>query len=185
MPIVSFADTLSEADVASSLIRPSAPVPGGDFSLESKEGTLSLVDMRGKIVVLYFGYTFCPDVCPTTLINLVGAARLMNEDLKKRTEIVFVSVDPERDTPDSLDVYLSFFELGARGVTSSKDVLMDVVSRYGARYEKVATKNGGYSVDHTTAIALIDKRGVLRFLVKHDASPVHINYLIGKLDAEH
>lgn len=129
---------------------PERPLPkaalqaAGDFTLQSAAGPVSLKDYRGKVVLIYFGYTYCPDVCPTSLAATAqGLALLKPEELAK-VAMIFISVDPERDTPARLKDYAEFFHPSIVGVTGTPDKVADVAKRYGVFYarQKVDTAGG-------------------------------------------
>ncbi|MCC7264592.1 MAG: SCO family protein [Candidatus Latescibacteria bacterium] len=154
---------------------------GGDFTLTDQRGApFRLEDQRGKIVLLFFGYTSCPDACPTTLIRLTQTLKLLGEasDLL----VVFITVDPARDTPKALGEYLANFALPAVGLSGSDEEIRKVATRYGASYRRGQdTAEGGYLMDHTDRVFLIDQQGALRYLVPREHTPEQIAELIGKL----
>ncbi len=151
----------------------SGPPPGGDFTLQSANGPVSLHDFKGKIVLLYFGYTFCPDICPTNLGNLSVAWRNLPPEIRDKTQIIFVSIDPERDTPDRLKAYTDFFNAHIIGLTGDPKTLEAIAHRYGAVYKKVPVKEAaiGYLVDHSAFTYLIDPDGKLVTQLPHGTSP--------------
>ena len=134
-----------------------------DFSLDASTGErLSLSDFRGKPVLIYFGYTFCPDVCPTTLTDL----KEMMAALGKKADdiqVIMVSVDPERDTPEQLAAYLQYFDPRFIGMTGTKEEIDAAATQFGVFYEAhEGTAATGYLVDHTSTTALVDDEGYLR-----------------------
>jgi protein SCO1/2 len=138
------------------------PHPASDFTLQSDQGEVHLSDFRGKVVLLYFGYTFCPDVCPTTLAKISQALSNLGNDASK-VQTVFISVDPERDTPQILGRYSRAFHPDFIGATSTSEDIAVVAKQYGIYYEKKpATSGAGYSVDHTAVVWVIDPLGNLR-----------------------
>jgi protein SCO1/2 len=141
---------------------------GGDFQLQSHTGQpFSLSELRGRVVLLFFGYTYCPDVCPTTLSTMAQVQRLLGPDADRVTSL-FVSVDPERDDAERLREYIGHFEARTIAVTGSKAQLDAVVKQYAAYYEKVASDSAtSYTVDHTSRLYLIDTRGRLRHLFRY------------------
>ncbi|MSR81740.1 MAG: SCO family protein [Candidatus Latescibacteria bacterium] len=155
---------------------------GGDFALTDHRGApFRLQDQRGKIVLLFFGYTSCPDACPTTLIRLGQALKLPDAD-RGDVLVVFVTVDPVRDTPKALGEYLANFSLPAIGLSGSDTEVHQVATRYGASYKRGADiAEGGYLMDHTDRIFLVDQQGALRYLFSRDDTPEQIAELIGKL----
>lgn len=136
--------------------------PGGDFSLHGVDGLRSLSDFRGKWVVLYFGFTACPDACPTNLAMWAHAFGKFPAAQQEQLRLVFISVDPERDSPSHLAEYAGHFHPHFVGVTGDHEQLTDVATRYGARYQRVAlTSAMGYTIDHTSYSYLINPTGQL------------------------
>lgn len=143
--------------------------PGGDFVLYSSHGKFSLKQLRGKVVLLYFGYTKCPDVCPTSLSIIAQALNELSEDELKSVHGVFISVDPNRDNVQVLDEYVRHFHANLVGVTGSEGEVAEVARRYGAQYEEVALEGSdfGYAVNHSSVTYLITPEGDLRFMLPH------------------
>lgn len=151
-----------------------APFPvGGDFRLRSARGPETLDSLRGQVVLLFFGYITCPDVCPTTLGTLQQATARLTPEEQSQLRIAFVSLDPERDTPAILKDYVAAFPVPALGLTGSRAQIDAMVERYGAQYFRVALPGSGmgYGIDHSAAVYLLDQRGRLRLLLRHTASP--------------
>ncbi len=154
--------------------------PGGDFILHTSKGPFALKDYRGKVVLLYFGYTKCPDVCPTSLSYLAQAFNELNDEELKKVVGVFVSVDPKRDTFELLDEYVEYFHPNFIGVTGSEKELSDAAALYGAQYYEVGLEDSafGYAVNHSAATYLIAPNGELRFIFPHGTSPTVISEAI-------
>jgi protein SCO1/2 len=154
---------------------------GGDFRLIDQNGRpFELARERGKVVLLYFGYTLCPDACPTMLSKLVRVYQLLGKDAS-RVETVFVSVDPQRDKPAKLKEYLGYFAIPAVGLTGPKEQIDRAVHRYGARYQITDSGSAaGPLVDHSTSLYLIDPKGDLRHTFQHDERPEVIAAEVGK-----
>lgn len=132
-----------------------------DFTLTASTGEpLSLSDLRGQWVMLFFGYTHCPDVCPTTLNDLTIMADELGENRMDDVQVVLVSVDPERDTVERLADYLPSFDPRFVGMTGDLEKIQDVAGRFGVFFEK--HENG--LVDHTSAITVIDPDGYVRIV---------------------
>lgn len=146
---------------------------GGDFTLTSAQGPVSLSDFRGKVSVLYIGYASCPDVCPTALAVLTQSLKQLDAEEREQVQGIFISVDPERDTPERLAEYAAFFSPRIIGVTGSQDQIDQVVRQYGAFYRKVEMKDSamGYAVDHSSRLYLIDREGRLVQTLLHNSSP--------------
>jgi len=136
---------------------------GGDFNLTGPEGkTVSLEDFRNKVVLIYFGYTFCPDVCPITLSNL----KLLMLDLGEKAEdvqVIFISIDPERDTYEKLKNYVPYFHPTFIGLTGSEADLAAVAKKYQTFYLKQRVESeAGYLMAHTDVVILVDQNGRYR-----------------------
>lgn len=146
---------------------------GGNFTLESQDGPVSLSDFHGKVVALYIGYASCPDVCPTALAVMTQAFKALDEKEKENVAGIFISVDPERDTPEKLNTYVKFFSPMIIGVTGGKEEIDLVVKQYGSFYRKVEMNDSamGYAVDHSSRIYLIDTKGKLYKPLSHNSSP--------------
>jgi len=145
-----------------------APPKGGDFTLLSKGGALSLHDLRGKVVLLYFGYTVCPDICPTSLaFTAQGLAQLNAKELEKVT-MLFVTVDPERDTLERLKDYTAFFHPNIVALTGTPEEIARVAGLYGASYARQQVESAtGYVVDHSTDTYVIAPDGSLHATLPH------------------
>jgi protein SCO1/2 len=146
---------------------------GGDFTLQSLSGPTSLSDFKGKVSVLYIGFTHCPDVCPTSLATISQALRDLFPEEVQQVQPLFVSVDPERDTPERLAEYSQFFHPKIIGMTGTKKDLDLMVDRYGAFYRKVEMEDSamGYTVDHSSRIYLVNKQGQLTKTLMHNTMP--------------
>ena len=141
-----------------------SPEPSYNFTLTSSSGDVSLTDYRGKLVLIYFGYTFCPDICPATLANVGQALR----DLGSRADdiqVIMVSLDPERDTPEKLSDYVDQFHPSMIGITGTKEKLDEVASLYGIFYQKAEGSDAtGYLIDHTATLLVLDREGYLKLV---------------------
>jgi len=141
-----------------------SPEPSYDFTLTSVDGDVSLSDFRGKIVLIYFGYTFCPDICPGTLGNVAQALRNMGTQADD-VQLIMVSLDPERDTPEKLAEYMGHFHPSFTGVTGSKEKLDEVAALYGIFYQKAEGSDAtGYLIDHTATLMVLDREGYLKLV---------------------
>ncbi|MEQ1693395.1 MAG: SCO family protein [Gemmatimonas sp.] len=145
---------------------------GGDFVLTDHSGQrFESTSLRGKVVLVFFGYSFCPDFCPTTLSKLAAVTRRLG-DAAPGIKTLYITVDPERDTPAVLKDDLANFKLDALGLTGSRAALDSVVNRFGARYEIVPTPESvaKYTVSHTTSVYVLDRRGRVRFELPYESS---------------
>lgn len=161
---------------------PERPLPvaaapaGGDFTLQSAGGPVALQDFRGKVVLVYFGYTYCPDVCPTSLAATAEGLKLLSPEELARVAVIFVSVDPERDTPARLREYGEFFHPAVVGVTGTPEELAAIARRYGVFYARqpVATAGGGYVVDHSSDTYVVAPDGRLDGKIAHAVPPEQV-----------
>jgi protein SCO1/2 len=135
---------------------------GGDFVLQSATGPFDTRVQRGKVLVMFFGYTHCPDICPTNLGVGAQALKQLSPEERARVRLIFVSVDPERDTPKALAEYAAFFHPEMIGVTGTPAEIASVAKSYGAGYIRQPDRpDGGYFVDHTAYTYIIDPKGKL------------------------
>ena len=143
------------------------PRQAPDFVLEGSHGSpITLGSYRGKVIALAFGFSHCPRICPVTLSRMAEVDKGLG-DLAKDLQVVFVTVDPERDTPARLREFLGFFDADFRGATGESSKLDALQHAYGVVSNRVQSQNPKlkYEVHHSTSIYLIDKQGVLRLLV--------------------
>jgi protein SCO1/2 len=142
---------------------------GGDFTLQSDKGPVSLHDFKGRVVALYFGYTRCPDVCPTSLSKLAQAIKQLPEAERSQVQPIFVSIDPERDTPKVASEYARFFFPNGIGLSGSLDQVTRVARQYLVYFQKAEMKGTamGYSMDHSSIIYVIGRDGKVASLVHH------------------
>jgi protein SCO1/2 len=134
-----------------------APRPAPGIALESSDGPVSLADFKGKFTYIYFGYTFCPDVCPATMATL----RQVREELgteADQMQVVMVTVDPERDTPETLAKYLHYFDESFVGLSGSHELVDQVGEPFGLYYSRQeGSEATGYLVDHTARLYVLDR----------------------------
>ena len=156
--------------------------PDKDFVLKDQNGDVfHLKDHRGVVVLLFFGYISCPDVCPVTLSKLSRAYHLLGEQAGK-VLTVFVTVDPDRDTPEKIKEYLGYFKLNAVGLTGTKEEVDRVVDVFKASYQKVETGSAaGYLMDHSDYVYLIDGQGRVNELIHTDDTAEKIAGLIKRV----
>jgi protein SCO1/2 len=139
-----------------------------DFQLPDQDGKpRSLKDFGGRIVVLFFGYTQCPDVCPTTLAEIAQAKKLLGPDGDK-VQGVFVTVDPERDTPQVLKAYMANFDPGFIALRGTPEQLAAMAKDFKVYYKKAEGKGAGsYTMDHSAASYVYDPKGQLRLYTRY------------------
>jgi protein SCO1/2 len=163
------------------VFEPPYQAPG--FALRSSDGSeLTLARFRGKVVLLSFGFTHCAAVCPTTLATLAEARQALGA-AADAVQVVFVSVDPERDAPAQLKAYLSAFDPSFVGGTAEPEVLAAMRRRYGVVAEKVPV-GSSYAVDHTSSIFLIDAQGRLRAMMPYGREALDLVHDIKLMLAE-
>jgi protein SCO1 len=132
---------------------------GGPFHLTDQDGrAVSDQDLKGKPALIFFGFTHCPDVCPTTLFDVSEVLRGLGADAN-RVGAAFITVDPERDTSASMKDYLSSFDPHLRGLTGDPDAIKAVAKAYRVYYKKVPLEGGDYTMDHTAIVYLMSKDG--------------------------
>ena len=137
---------------------------GGEFTLTSPNGPLSLSDLRGKVVLMFFGYTSCPDVCPTTLAVLSRVFTGMTPAELQQVTALFISLDPGRDTPELLHKYTQYFHPNIVGVTNSQGTMQQLLQDYAVSYERKERPESplGYVIFHTPDILVVDRDGKLQ-----------------------
>lgn len=134
----------------------SSEYAGADFHLRGVAGSAhALADYRGKIVVLFFGYTHCPDVCPTTLADLAQVMAMLGKDAE-HVQVLFISLDPERDTPEMLAQYVPAFHPAFLGLSGTPAEVDQAARAFGIRWKKQSGSNGNYTLDHSAGTYLID-----------------------------
>ena len=146
---------------------------GKDFSLLDTDGKVrTLADFKGKVVVMFFGYTQCPDVCPTTLTEMQQAMALLGKQSDK-VQVIFVTVDPERDTAVILKQYVPAFDKSFIGLRPADDAALEKVTKdFKIYYRKVPSSSpGSYTMDHTAGSYAFDPEGRLRLYIKHAQGP--------------
>ena len=156
---------------------------GGDFTLASAGGPVSLADYRGRAVMLFFGYTTCPDVCPMDLAKISAVISQLPEEEAQKVTGLFVSVDTERDTPQRTAEYAAFFHPQITGVSGSAQAVDAVAKQYYVLYQKVEDAGSalGYTVDHSATTYLIGPKGKVRNLLKHDATVAEMTEAVRKV----
>ena len=152
---------------------------GQGWQLTSADGKpYTLASFAGKAVLVFFGYTQCPDVCPTTLAELSEVMKLLG-DKADRLQVVMITVDPERDTPDVLKAYVTSFDPRFLGLSGTPEQIKQAANSFKAFYAKSAEANGTYSMDHTASFYLIDPKGESRVLLNNNAGAKAIVHDVG------
>lgn len=143
---------------------------GRDFKLTDHNGRVrTLADFRGKVVTIFFGYTHCPDVCPTVLAEMAQVMRELGPDAKN-VQVLFVTVDPERDTPDVLRKYVPAFYPSFLGLYGDAKATARTAKEFKIVYQKHALPGGGYSMDHSAGTYIYDRKGRLRLYASNGSS---------------
>lgn len=138
---------------------PAPAAIGGPFRLTDQSGqTVTEKSLIGRPTIIFFGFTHCPDICPTALFDMSEVLRAMGPDADK-VNAYFVSVDPERDTPAAMKDYLSSFDPHLKGLTGNADEIAKVTTAYRVYAKKVPLKDGDYTMDHTALVYLMDRQG--------------------------
>ena len=143
-----------------------------DFRLTDHHGQVrTLADFKGKAVAVFFGYIHCPDVCPTTLSDFAAALRQLGPQAE-RVQVIFVTVDPQRDTPDLLKQFVPAFNPGFLGMYADEATLKQLVKEYKVVYQKTSVKGADdYLIDHSAGTYVYDPQGHLRLLMPYGSNP--------------
>jgi protein SCO1/2 len=158
---------------SSTLIDDAVPLPA--FALHRTNGTLTNADLLGHWTLLDFGYTYCPDICPTTLATLKEVKTRLAVNGTTAPQFVFVSVDPARDSPERLGEFVRFFDPGFIGVTGDDAALAPLVKHLGVSYQRLdAMDKKLYVVDHSAVVYLIDPQGRLKATFSWPHDPVRM-----------
>jgi protein SCO1/2 len=140
---------------------------GKELNLADHNGKpRTLADFRGKVVTVFFGFTHCPDACPTTLAEMAQVAKALGPDADK-LQVLFVTVDPERDTPQVLKQYVPSFNPAFLGLYGDAETTARAAKEFKVFYQKQPAKDGGYSVDHGAGTFILDRKGRLRLFAQY------------------
>ncbi|WP_157821255.1 SCO family protein [Mariprofundus ferrinatatus] len=149
----------------------SEPQNAKDFTLQSVDGPVSLHDFRGKTVLLFFGYTHCPDICPATMNNVAMALRMLKEQASQ-VQVLFVTVDPERDSAEHLAKYVAFFHPNITGLTGTPEEIKRAAGAYDAEFFKQDAQDpDGYEMIHTSMLFMINSEGKILDIMSHHTEP--------------
>ncbi len=151
-------------------------MPDLQFELVNDRGeSVNEADYAGKVSLLFFGFTYCPDICPTTLAQLAAAIRNLPEDVQQQVQVLFISVDPARDNGERLSQYAGAFGEQVAGLSGSQEQLQTLTRRYRVTYGYgEADENGDYNVSHSSAVFAFDNTGRVRLLIREDLSAAQI-----------
>jgi len=159
------------------------PAIGGPFALTDQNGaTVTSASLEGKPTLIYFGFTFCPDVCPTALLQMANAIDALGPDAARKVNLVFITIDPERDTTKLLKGYVENFGPTFIGLTGTPQQIADVARAYRVYFQKVPGKDGGpYLMDHSSIVYLLDRNGRFAGHFTHEAKPEAIAAAVRRL----
>jgi protein SCO1/2 len=162
------------------MVDPAASATYGDLVLDTADGTLKLTDFLGKGVVVYFGYTSCPDICPTTLQTTAAAFDTLTPEEQQQLALVFVSVDPERDELARLRDYARYFHPNFHGGSASPERVAAMASDWGVQYRRADSPGSAmaYTVDHSTQSFLVDKQGRMVRPIPHGTPAAEVAELL-------
>ena len=162
------------------LVSGGATAKGGDFTLDGPDGPVSLSDLQGKAVLIFFGYTSCPDVCPISLARINACFNAMEESELENVQALFITLDPERDTAETLAKYTGYFSPRIIGLRGDVEDIDAVAAQYGVTYSKDPMPGSalGYSISHPTDILIVDTRGRIVETVPHDTKA---RYLLARI----
>ncbi len=145
---------------------------GGPFTLVDSSGdTVTDEDFLGRYTLIYFGYAFCPDVCPTSLSAMAAALDMLPPEQAEKVVPIFITVDPERDTPDVLGGYVEMFHPRMVGLTGSEAQVTEAAQAYRVYYAKVEQEDGPYLMDHSSIVYFMGPDGKLRAHFSHNTDP--------------
>lgn len=154
---------------------------GKELALTGTDGKpYTLESLKGKVTVVLFGFTQCPDVCPTSLAELTQVMKLLGNDAK-RVQVVLITVDPERDTPEVLRAYVSGFDSQFLGLTGTTEQIKKTAASFKVYYAKTAGAQGNYSMDHSASFYLMDAQGESRVLLNNTIGAAALAHDIGLL----
>lgn len=179
---IAFASSVNAEELKSGVFEPPRVAP--DFSLAASTGnTFTLGEHKNKLIVLGFGFSHCPEICPTTLAKLARVYKDLGEQAT-HVQVLYITVDPERDSVERLREYMGYFNSAFVGLTGDPKVLAAVRKDYGIIAAKKMHGNGNYDVHHSSYLYLIDRKGLLRALVPYGKSQEDIVHDIKLLLAE-
>jgi protein SCO1/2 len=151
---------------------------GGPFTLLDHAGKKrSLAEFKGKVVLIYFGYMSCPDICPTDLINLAGLLKRLGKE-SDQVQAIFITLDPARDTPELIGKYVQYFDKRILGLRGTEQQTKQVATNYKTFYEKVSLKSNQYVIDHTAFIYIVNRAGKYLAFFPPGTSPERMEVMV-------
>ena len=159
---------------ASKRVDPPASLPAFQLTAEGNR-PFQLAELKGHPVVVYVGYTHCPDICPTTMGHLAAAKQLLPDVLKEDVKVVMITADPARDTPELMSRYVQYFDPSFIGVSGSTEQVLDALRQWGISPEcSTPNADGGYTVSHPATSYVLNRDGLLRLQMPHALDPEQI-----------
>lgn len=151
---------------------------GGPFTLLDQTGKKrSLAEFKGKVVLIYFGYMSCPDICPTDLINLAGLLKRLGKE-SDQVQAIFITLDPARDTPELIGKYVQYFDKRILGLRGTEQQTKEVATKYKTFYEKVSLKSNQYVIDHTAFVYIMNRAGKYLAFFPPGTSPERMEVMV-------
>lgn len=181
--------TLLGFGLKSLIVKDEADSAGGtrDFTLQAATGPVSLHDFKGQAVLLFFGYTHCPDVCPTTMNHVASALKMLRPEEMARVQPLFITIDPERDTVEHLKEYTAFFHPKLLGLSGDMAKIEAVLKSFDAQSfpDEETANEENYLLNHTSALFLVDSNGNIVDRMSQHTAPVDIAVTLRKFLAKH
>ena len=151
---------------------------GGPFTLLDQTGKKrSLAEFKGKVVLIYFGYMSCPDICPTDLINLAGLLKRLGKE-SEQVQAIFITLDPARDTPELIGKYVQYFDKRILGLRGTEQQTKEVATKNKTFYEKISLKSNQYVIDHTAFIYIVNRAGKYLAFFPPGTSPERMEVMV-------
>jgi len=144
---------------------------GGDFTVQSAQGPVQLSDFHGQVVVMYFGFLNCPDVCPNSMLTMASALKKLPEEQQSLVQVLMISVDPQRDDLGQLDSFANYYNPRFMGATAAPEELSRIAERYAAYFEvRPARRDEDYEVEHVSRYYVIGPDGDLQDAMRHSTT---------------
>ncbi len=149
---------------------------GGEFTLQSHQGRVSLSDFKGKVVVIYFGFMNCQEACPVSMTTMRRAFKRLSSDELKQVQGIFISIDPKRDTPEDLAAFVRDYHPNVIGLVDDKATIKQLAEQYGALADMdvLEGKSVTYTVEHSSRFYMVDRVGKLQTTMSHSTTPAEL-----------
>lgn len=155
---------------------------GGDFTLMTSDGPRSLKQFKDKVVILMFGYLSCPDICPTSVKKVAEALERIDPQERKDVQVLFITLDPERDSLDNLDKFVEYFDKTIIALSGKPEEIKHVADLYGVKFSKTSHQKGsGYFINHSVASYILSPDNVIRYILSHDTTAADMVQVIHNL----